>query len=166
MNTNDKLANYRAQAEKFSGMDGDYDSYEGESSFDYNAGADQMYANAGGAQAREISQPYIISIQNTTTAAITATVFGWNDNTGSTNFGNNVGLVFTDVVRATTFTRLFNQSMSSPFKIGKFRFSSDTASQLNVSVNINYVDANGNALTKAVNLSQMSSLYQLTVTLI
>lgn len=165
MDTNEKLQKYREQAEKFSGYDGDsgydgYDGPEGESSFDYNAGGNQSYINADGAGAQEVSQPYIISIENTTSGALTATVFGWNDNTGQANFGNNVGLVFTDVIRASTFNRLFNQSMSAPFKIGKFRFSSDSAAQLRVSVIIQYVDSNGNQLNKTIPLSQTKSLFQ------
>ncbi len=164
MDTNAKLQAYRNDAEKFSGYDGEdsgYDGYdgEGESSFDYNAGAGQNYINAAGGS-QEVSQPYIIDIQNTTGSPITATVFGWNDNTGQTNFGNPVGLIFTDVIRASTFNRLFNQSMSAPFKIGKFRFSSDSAAQLRVSVIIQYVDSNGNQLNKTIPLSQTKSLFQ------
>ncbi len=162
MNTNEKIMKYRAEAEKFSGMYGDGD--EGMSSFDYNAGEDQNYLNASGGAVREISQPYIISIQNTTTANLTATIFGWNDNTGSTNFGNNVGLVFVDVIRTSTFNRLFNQSQNAPFRIGGFRFSSTSSSQLLQTVTISYVDANGDQLNKVIPLSQKKSIFQYSTT--
>ena len=132
MNNKEKeLHDAIARTERFSGYDG-YDSAEGDmgmfDSDDFN-NFDADYANAGGNQAQETSDPYILQYVNTTTADVTAILFGANDYAQSTNYGNPTAVVITSL-QGGTYGRLIAQSNNKFFKIGKWRFQSATTAQL------------------------------------
>ena len=122
-----------ARTERFSGFDS-YDSAEGDmSDFDgddmsYFDNDDMSYAD-GPRSAAPLSDPYVIQYANTTTNDVTAVMFGFNDNNGGTNYGNPTAIVLTNL-QGGTYGRLFNQSNNKNFKVGKWRFQSSTASQL------------------------------------
>lgn len=157
--------------EKFSGYDGDemlyfddMDSFDGDenSYFDApNDGNDMSYAG-GYNQAVSVSDPYVISYDNTTGGNLTAILFGYNDYFNVANYGNNVGIVITNVQTGTTagYGRMIAQSNNKFFKIGKWRFQCTTASQLQVTMNIYHVDANGKQYITPLNLSIMRDAYQ------
>lgn len=160
-----ELHGYINGTERMSGFDS-YDSYEGDmsyfddsSSFD---GDDFSYANGGSATAN-VSDPYVIQYTNTTTANVTAYLFGYNDyfgtGTATGGYGNPVAVVITNL-QGGTYGRLLAQSNNKFFKIGKWRFQSSTASQLQQTLSINHVDANGKVQTVPLNLSIMRDAYQ------
>lgn len=155
-----KLNGYITKAESFSGFD-DY-SYEGEMSGFDDFDENQLYmddmSNASGSGVR-VSEPFIVLYTNTTTADVTAYIFGYNDYFGSSNYGNPAAVVITNV-QGGTYGRLIAQSNNAGFKIGKWRFQCTTSSQLQVTLSVNYVNANGNVLTKPFNLSVMRDAYQ------
>jgi len=156
--------------EKFSGYDGDemsyfddMDNFDGDdmSYFDApNDGNDMSYA--GGNRAVSVSDPYVISFENSTGGNLTAILFGYNDYFNVANYGNNVGISITNVQTGTTagYGRMIAQSNNKFFKIGKFRFQSTSSPQLQITMNINHVDANGKQYITPLNLSIMRDAYQ------
>lgn len=141
---------------EMSGFDDDDMSYFDDDAMSY---ADD-YANAAGTKKSvPLSDPYVIQYQNTTTNDVTAYIFGFNDNSGTPNFGNPAAVVITNL-QGGTYGRLFNQAQNKNFKIGKWRFQSSTASQLQQTFSINHVDANGKQYSAPLNLSVMLDAYQ------
>jgi hypothetical protein len=161
MNSAEKeLFGYINGTERMSGFDS-YDSAEGDMSyFDDDMSFDSdAFSYANGPSNAPLSDPYVIQYANTTTADVTAIVFGYNDYFGSTNYGNNVATVITNL-QGGTYGRLIAQSNNKFFKIGKWRFQSSTSSQLQQTLTLNHVDANGKQYSTPLNLSIMRDAYQ------
>jgi hypothetical protein len=164
-----EIHNYISGTERMSGVDS-YDSAEGDMSyFDDSASfdgdemssysGDDAMSYASGSANVGISDPYVIQYQNTTTTDATAILFGYNDYFGSSNYGNPVAVVITNL-QGGTYGRLIAQSNNKFFKIGKWRFQSATTSQLQQTLTINHVDANGKQYSTPLNLSIMRDAYQ------
>lgn len=160
-----ELRGYLRGAERHSGFDS-YDNADGEgdmSAFDDDDMSyfddDQMSYADGGAKSAPLSDPYVIQYANTTTNDVTCYIFGYNDYALSANFGNPSAAVITNL-QGGTYGRLITQSISKNFKIGKWRFQSSTASQLQQTLSINHVDANGKQYSAPLNLSVMLDAYQ------
>lgn len=170
MNSKEKeLRNYIAGTESFSGFDS-YDSAEGDMSYfdDFNnADGDEFdFNNADGAAPTRVeSDPYVIQYTNTSTADETAYMFGFNPLYGKSNFGNPASVVITNLQGA-TYGQLFAQSQNKVFKIGRERWASSTAAQLQQTITISHTDANGNVRTTPLNLSVMLDSYQFQSTVI
>jgi hypothetical protein len=158
--------------ERMSGYDS-YDSaddmsYFDDSNFDgddfsYGDGMNDPFSYAsGGAQTQIVSDPYVLSYYNPTAGSLLAYLFGYNDYYNAPNYGNNAAVVITNLQTGTTagYGRLIAQSNNKFFKIGKWRFQSSNSSQLQVTLNINHVDANGKTYSVPVNLSIMRDAYQ------
>tara|TARA_R110000868_G_scaffold181220_8_gene422088 strand:- start:161 stop:913 length:753 start_codon:yes stop_codon:yes gene_type:complete len=163
-----EIKNYISGTERMSGFDS-YDSAEGDMSYfddssDFDgdgmsySGDDAMSFASGSANVG-ISDPYVIQYQNTTTNDETAILFGYNDYFGSLNYGNPTAIVITNL-QGGTYGRLIAQSNNKFFKIGKWRFQSISAPQLQQTLTINHVDANGKSYTVPLNLSIMRDAYQ------
>lgn len=159
-----ELRNCVEATEKMSGFDsdaeGDMDFFDGDemNSFD---GDDMSYA--GGSPANPaLSDPYVMQYQNTTTNDVTAYLFGYNDNFNQTNFGNPTAVVITNLQTGTIagYGRMIAQSANKQFKIGKWRFQSATSAQLQQTLQIYHVDANGKTQSTPLNLSIMKDSYQ------
>jgi hypothetical protein len=165
-----EIHNYINGTERMSGFDS-YDSAEGDmsyfddSSFDgdnfsFADGDDDVLSYASGAsRSVAVSDPYVIQYQNTDTTDVTAILFGYNDYFGATNYGNPTAVVITNL-QGGTYGRLIAQSNNKFFKIGKWRFQSATTSQLQQTLTINHVDANGKQYSTPLNLSIMRDAYQ------
>jgi hypothetical protein len=71
-------------------------------------------------------------------------------------------VIITNLQTGTTagYGRLIAQSNNKFFKIGKWRFQCSTSAQLQVTLNINHVDANGKQYSTPLNLSIMRDAYQ------
>lgn len=158
-----------AKAEKMSGFDDNANmdelSYFDDDNFDgdeYGMSADGQdpfsYASGGG-QALAISDPYVIQYENTTLGDLTAILFGYNDYFGALNYGNPAGITITNL-QGGTYGRLIAQSNNKFFKIGKWRFQSSTPSQLQQTLSLVHVDANGKQYSTPLNLSIMRDAYQ------
>jgi len=164
MNTIEKeLHGYVMGAERMSGMDS-YDSEGDMSYFDdddmsYFDGDAMSYASGAPNAASAISDPYVIQYTNTTAGNLTAIIFGYNDYFGAANFGNPAGITITNL-QGGTYGRLMAQSNNKFFKIGKWRFQSATSAQLQQTLSINHVDANGKQYSSPLNLSIMRDAYQ------
>jgi hypothetical protein len=164
MNSVEKeLHGYIAGTERMSG----FDSYEGnmayfdddsDNAFDYIDGDNLSYASGAPSQTL-VSDPYVIQYQNTTASNVTAILFGYNDYFGSTNYGNPTGVVITNL-QGGTYGRLIAQSNNKFFKIGKWRFQSTNSQQLQITLSVTHVDANGKQMSTPLNLSIMRDAYQ------
>jgi len=140
----------RSLNEQFIGVDGFVD--------------DDMYFTAGdgtffGADAAPMevapvsvmrSQPYIISVSNSTGSPVTTNVFGaytFLNNAGFSNGSLTVaGVTISSGLSNTTYFNLLNQSSISPFTIGATLISSvsGTVSQVLTPITLSTQDANGN----------------------
>lgn len=154
-----------ARTENMSGMDGEF-AEEGGSFFEgmddsYGADGGEYYASGASAPVA-YSNPYVISVENTGTTSATATVFGFNQTLGQTNFGNPTQIVITDLISGTTagYALLMGQSQNKPFKIGKWRFKSSSSTALEQTISIQRTDASGFAQSRPLLLSQMVDAYQ------
>lgn len=170
MNKNEKeLLNAINGTERMSGMDSydnddDMSFFDDADSFD---GDDMSYAddymNASGSRSQAVSDPYVIQYQNTGLVPYTAILFGYNDYFNQPNFGNNVpDVTITNLQTGTSagYGRMIAQSNNKFFKIGKWRFQCSLPAQLQITLNINHVDANGKTYTTPLNLSIMRDAYQ------
>ena len=163
-----EIHNYISGTERMSGVDS-YDSAEGNMSYfddsssfdadDFSYSGDDAMSYASGSANVGISDPYVIQYQNTTTNDVTAILFGYNDYFGATNYGNPAAVVITNL-QGGTYGRLIAQSNNKFFKIGKWRFQSATTSQLQQTLTVNHVDANGKQYSVPLNLSIMRDAYQ------
>ena len=166
MNTKEKeLLLAISGTERMSGIDSydegdmsyfdDMDNFDGDdmSFFD---GDDMSYASG---KAQLISDPYVVSYANGALVDVTAIMFGYNDYFNAPNFGNVATTTLTNL-QGGTYGRLIAQSNNKFFKIGKWRFQCTTAAQLQVTLNINHVDANGKTYSTPLNLSIMRDAYQ------
>jgi len=162
-----EIHNYISGTERMSGVDS-YDSAEGDMSYfddsasfdgDNYSGDDAMSYASGSANVG-ISDPYVIQYVNTSTNQVTAILFGYNDYFGVTNYGNPSPTVVITNLQGGTYGRLIAQSNNKFFKIGKWRFQSGTAAQLQQTLTINHVDANGKQYSTPLNLSIMRDAYQ------
>jgi hypothetical protein len=174
MNKNEKVF-FSAinSAERMSGVDS-YDSAEGDMSafddsssadaFSYASGSDMddAFSYANGRPSANLSQPYVFSYQETSGADVPAVIFGFNDNFGAANFGNAATTVITNLQTGTIagYGRMIAQSQNKQFKIGKFRFQSANAAQLQQTIQIVHTDANGNSTSSPMNLSIEKDAYQ------
>ena len=172
MNSNEKeLLNAINGTERMSGFDS-YDSYEGDMSYFDDFDGDEMtsfdgddFSMATGPSAMPVSDPYVISYQNTTASQATGYLFGFNDYFGASNFGSGTAL-FIQTLQGGTYNRLIAQTQNKPLRVGKWRFqasstsSSNVTSQLAITVTINQVDANGKQYSVPLNLAIMRDAYQ------
>lgn len=160
--------------ERFSSANGDeyYGTFEGEGhagQYGNFSPEDLTSADGGmGAGRKPVSKPYVLSIYNTTAATVNAILFGFNDNfsagagtAGAGAFGNNIAINVQSAIAGVSYERLLSQSNNKPFDIGLWRFSCGTpGAQLDVAMNITYVDANGRTCTDPVTLSNYKDAYQ------
>jgi hypothetical protein len=142
----------------------DMDNFDGDdmSSAD---GDDMSYAGGGRSSAVAVSDPYVIQYDNPTLAPVTAILFGYNDyftDGVAGNYGNALTTVITNLQTGTIagYGRMLAQSNNKFFKIGKWRFQCGNPSQLQITLNITHVDANGKQYTTPLNLSIMRDAYQ------
>jgi len=168
MNTVEKeLHGYINGTERMSGFDS-YDSAEGDmSAFDdddmsYFDNDSMSYAGGAPNAHHALSDPYVIQFQNTATTNANCVLFGYNDNFGAANYGNPATVTITNLQTGTIagYGRMIAQSNNKFFKIGKWRFQSSTSSQLQITLQLTHVDANGKQYITPLNLSIMRDAYQ------
>jgi hypothetical protein len=161
MNSVEKeLHGYIQGTERMSGFDNEgdmaYFDDDSDNAFDY---FDDGMSYAGGAPSQTlVSDPYVIQYYNSAATQATATLFGYNDYFGAVNYNN--GTILLTNLQGGTYGRLIAQSNNKFFKIGKWRFQSTNSQQLQITMVINHVDANGKSMTTPLNLSIMRDAYQ------
>jgi len=165
-----ELHGYINGTEAMSGFDS-YDSYEGDMSYFDDDSYDNFYdgdnfSYAEGSANVGVSDPYVIQYTTSDTAGSTAVLFGYNDYFGffgtssaNSNYGNPTTTTITNL-QGGTYGRLVGQTATKNFKIGKWRFQSSNLQQLQQTLTINHVDANGKVYQVPLNLSIMRDAYQ------
>jgi hypothetical protein len=156
-----ELHGYINGTERMSGYDGsegDMSYFDGDD-MSYFDGDDMSYASGAPNASSSVSDPYVIQYAETSGANVQAFIFGYNDYFGVANFGNAATTTITNL-QGGTYGRLVAQSNNKFFKIGKWRFQSANTAQLQQTLQITHVDANGKQYITPLNLSIMKDAYQ------
>lgn len=163
------MKNTRSQVQQFLNdyaQNERYSSYGGDNYGNFTPDDLTSSADAGGAAALPVSKPYVLRIENTNVGAtVNAILFGFNTFYGQTNYGNNVAIAITSTTAA-NYGQLLTQSQNKPFDIAKWRFSCSNTAQLDQTMTISYVDANGRTCSDPVTLTNYKDPYQQVNTLL
>ena len=137
--------------ENFFSFDGDFEFADDDFGFDYES--DGYNADGGMASAAPTSQPYIINVQNTTSANINnVTILGAYTFIGTTSpaFGNTAGISISMGITNVSYTEFLYQSMNKPFSVGLTYTSADVAAQVLETIAVTQKDINGNISSKVL----------------
>ena len=121
----------------------------------YTDGSEFLGADGSGGSSAGLggatSQPYILSIANSTTAAVAGVkVFNAYANLQATNNGNVAAITMSMGIAGLTYSEMLYQSMNKPFTIGLTYLSSANASQVLETLTIAQKDINGNESSKTI----------------
>lgn len=126
-----------------------FDSFSGQEFLNANGVAAGSSAGLGGAT----SQPYILSIANSTTDAV-ADVAVFNAYkalaASATNFDNPAAITISMGIGGLTYGEMLYQSMNKPFVVGLTYLQSANASQVLETIRISQKDINGNESHKSI----------------
>ena len=149
--------------DEFFNYDGDngYDDYDDDFDFvddNFSGDDDEDFDMAAGSGGAPTSQPYIVSVENTITAAAPATgatILGSYANISNTSprFGNFDGCSITMGITGISYTEFLYQSMNKPFIVGLTYYqASGTNSEAQVLQTLTLVqkDVNGNISQKTL----------------
>lgn len=138
--------------QNFHSFDGNFEFADEDFGFDYES--DGYSADGGGmANAAPTSQPYIINVQNTTSANINnVTILGAYTfiGTGAPSYGNTAGISISMGITNVTYTEFLYQSMNKPFSVGLTYTSADIAAQVLETITVTQKDINGNISSKVL----------------
>ena len=156
------LRNYFAQAQDDANDDFfNYDGYE-DDDFDFvdddefdsfDGDDDDDFDNAVGGGGMPTSQPYIVVIDNTSTAvAHPVTLLGAYNTLSNTspNWQNSVAISITMGISGITYSEFLYQSMNKPFVCGLTYLQSSTANQVLETLTLIQKDVNGNESQKTL----------------
>jgi len=126
---------------------GDYPSTDAD--FDENMYFEGGYANQNGAA--PTSQPYIITLSNTTTVAITSNIIGkaYANITDSVN-GIATGMTYTMGISGTTYVEFLYTTLNKSFVIGLTYVDASSQAQALKTLQLKVRDANGNEQLKTL----------------
>jgi len=151
----DNLKSYFSDAEEainetFMSADGfDYNDFE--DSFDFEGEGE--YMNASGAMAGS-SQPYIISLYNSSSLDISSVEIGGafsNITTASGDDGNTTGILYAMGISGVTYLEFLWQTTSKPFVVGLTYLQADSSpSSVLETITVKVVDTNGNSQSKTL----------------
>lgn len=145
---------------EFFSASGDWDDYEefdedyDDEDFvddDFSDYADDEYEMAAGRAAQlPTSQPYVISIENTSSSNVSNVIVcgAYANVSGATNFGNAAAVSITMQATNVTYQEFLNQTMTQPFVVGEIYLQSANTSQVIQTFTIRHQDSNGNLADK------------------
>ena len=138
----------------------DYRNYAGypnvDASFDdYVEAAGGSYMNQTGAMGpgagAPTSQPYIITLSNSTTNAITSNIIGKAfANITATNNGRNTGVTYTMGISGTTYVEFLYQQLNKPFIVGLTYVDASSQAQALKTLQLKVRDTNGNVQERTI----------------
>ena len=131
--------------ENYLSYGGDDTDWDGD--FSFNGGDGTMNTGAGA----PTSQPYIITLSNTTTNDITSNIVGkaFQNITASSN-GVQTGMTYTMGISGVTYLEFLYQQLNKPFVVGMTYIDSSSASQALKTLLLKVRDANGNEQAKTL----------------
>ena len=136
--------------ETFMSADG-FDYNDWDESFDF--GGEEDYMNASGSMAGS-SQPYIISLYNSSAADVSSVEIGGayaNITTASGDNGNTSGIKYAMGISGVTYLEFLWQTTSKPFVVGLTYLQSDSSSaSVLETITVKVVDSNGNSQSKTL----------------
>jgi len=142
-----KMSKYFSDARE--NANNSFDSFSGQEFLNANGVAAGSSAGLGGAT----SQPYILSIANSTTDAV-ANVAVFNAYkalaASATNFDNPAAITISMGIGGLTYGEMLYQSMNKPFVVGLTYLQSANASQVLETIRISQKDINGNESHKSI----------------
>jgi hypothetical protein len=142
-----KMSKYFSDARE--NANNSFDSFSGQEFLNANGVAAGSSAGLGGAT----SQPYILSIANSTTDAV-ADVAVFNAYkalaASATNFDNPAAITISMGIGGLTYGEMLYQSMNKPFVVGLTYLQSANASQVLETIRISQKDINGNESHKSI----------------
>tara|TARA_R110000751_G_scaffold307535_1_gene429308 strand:+ start:6907 stop:7620 length:714 start_codon:yes stop_codon:yes gene_type:complete len=131
----------------YGGDGGNYPSVDAE--FDENIYFEGGYQNQNGAA--PTSQPYIITLSNTTTVAITSNIVGKAfENITATDNGVATGMTYSMGISGTTYVELLYTTLNRPFVIGLTYVDASSQAQALNTLQLKVRDANGNEQLKTL----------------
>jgi len=146
---NDNFFSYSGD-DLFDDFDGAFEFADYDTFSDYdNAAGNQM----GGSMSAPTSQPYIVSVQNTTASNVSnVTILGAFSAIGTTqpHYGNSTAISIAMGISNVTYTEFLYQSMVKPFTVGLTYIQSATASQVLETITVTQKDVNGNSASKVL----------------
>ena len=128
------------------------DGFDDDFSFADDYGFADDYSNAdGGMGAAPTSQPYIISVANASTAAVSnVTLLGAYSVLGVSNYGNSTNITITMGISGISYQEFLYQSMNKPFSVGLTYMQSTTTNQVLETLSVTQKDVNGNVSSKVL----------------
>mgnify|MGYP003630228025 FL=1 len=142
-----KMSKYFSDARE--NANNSFDSFSGQEFLNANGVAAGSSAGLGGAT----SQPYILSIANSTTDAVAnVAVFNAYKSLAATatNFDNPAAITISMGIGGLTYGEMLYQSMNKPFVVGLTYLQSANASQVLETIRISQKDINGNESHKSI----------------
>jgi hypothetical protein len=152
----ENLNHYFSDAEEnisneFMSANGEYSDWD--DAFDFG-GSEEEYLNAMGSADSSSSQPYIISLYNSSAADLSNVEVGGAYNNITTTVGtkaNTLGIEYTMGISGVTYLEFLWQSSSKPFVVGLTYLQSDGGSAAVLeTITVKVVDSNGNQQQKTL----------------
>jgi hypothetical protein len=152
----ENLNHYFSDAEEnisneFMSVNGEYSDWD--DAFDFG-GSEEEYLNAMGSADASSSQPYIISLYNSSAADLSNVEVGGAYNNITTTVGtkaNTLGIEYTMGISGVTYLEFLWQSSSKPFVVGLTYLQSDGGSAAVLeTITVKVVDSNGNQQQKTL----------------
>ena len=152
----ENLNHYFSDAEEnisneFMSANGEYSDWD--DAFDFG-GSEEEYLNAMGSADASSSQPYIISLYNSSAADLSNVEIGGAYNNITTTVGtkaNTEGIAYTMGISGVTYLEFLWQSSSKPFVVGLTYLQSDGGSAAVLeTITVKVVDSNGNQQQKTL----------------
>jgi len=129
-------------------VDADFDDYVEAAGGSNNQMLNQTGGGMGGAPT---SQPYIITISNTSTNAVASNVIGKAfANITATSNGVNAGVVYTMGVSGTTYVEFLYQQLNKPFIVGLTYVDASSQAQALKTLQLKVRDTNGNVQQRTI----------------
>lgn len=139
--------------ENFFNMDGYGDDFDFVDDDNYSFDGDDDFDMAVGKASAPTSQPYIVTIKNTSTAvAYPVTILGAYSTLASSspNYQNNARISITMGISGISYGEFLYQSMNKPFTCGLTYYQSSTANQVLETLTLISKDVNGNESKKTL----------------
>lgn len=108
------------------------------------------------------SSPYEVRVQNTTPGALTAIIFGSDNNRTAANFGNPVGITITSATPNINYLQQLAASEKSNFEVGMtyIQVEAGSTAVLTATWNLTYLNQDGELVSKPLAVKKSPNQFQ------